>query len=85
VWVAGPWEVKLWSIAACVAANEIHPKGATMNNRTNTVVNTAQNASIDWHSCWSDFAEGMRQMSESIEAMEKIYRDTFVWDRPIER
>lgn len=56
-----------------------------MNNRTNTVVNAAQNAGIDWHNCWSDFAEGMRQMSESIEAMEKIYRDTFVWDRPIER
>lgn len=60
-----------------------------MNNRPNTAVNaaprTATKTVIDWHHCWSNFAEGMRQMTESIEAMEKIYRNTFVWDRPIQR
>ncbi len=56
-----------------------------MNNRTNQSTFAAQNNTTDWHRCWSEFAEGMRQMTESIQAMEKIYQDTFVWDRPIQR
>lgn len=56
-----------------------------MNNNNTTASNNGPASNTDWHRCWSEFAEGMRQMSDSIRAMEKIYQDTFVWDRPIQR
>lgn len=39
----------------------------------------------DWNRVWSQFTEGMRQMTESIRQMEQTYQNTYVWDRPIAR
>lgn len=42
-------------------------------------------ADTDWSRVWSQFTEGMRQMTESIRQMERTYENTYVWDRPISR
>lgn len=48
-------------------------------------VTRQHHADTDWSRVWSQFTEGMRQMTESIRQMEATYENTFVWDRPISR
>jgi hypothetical protein len=47
--------------------------------------NADQHQNTDWDRVWSQFTEGMRQMTEAIRQMEQTYQNTFVWDRPISR
>jgi hypothetical protein len=47
--------------------------------------NAGQHQNTDWDRVWSQFTEGMRQMTEAIRQMEQTYQNTFVWDRPISR
>ena len=54
-----------------------------MNNNTSTICGQQNNT--DWHRIWSEFNEGMKQLTDTMRHMEKTYADTFVWDRPIAR